>query len=140
MLWSDQKVLQRCQELRQLGLEPSFTAGERVGRGFADLGFEEFLLLSERTLLSLVNGKTSELPEEHRQFFFAVPTIEQLLDFLDRREWDVLALEFEERRTWRLRMRAAEHGEERMFCGDSLYTTLLEGVAYALIAHPLRSI
>ena len=63
-MWSSPALLARCQELRELGLAPVFEAGRRLARGFADLGIEEFCLLSPNKIVSLFTGTVSDLPED----------------------------------------------------------------------------
>ena len=50
---SSTRFLKICQRVRDHGILPEFRPGIRVGRGMADVGSEEFILIAENKLLSL---------------------------------------------------------------------------------------
>jgi hypothetical protein len=110
------------------GSPVDLSAGARCGRGFADLGYEEFLILPPRKLLSLFTGQISELNPEHEKFFFAIPSPDQMVAELDRRGIDIVGLTFERQRTWVLTTRK-EGGPENV----DRATHIEEVLALALI-------
>ena len=102
MIWSSKETLALCQQLKELGYDPDISEGDRVARGFADLGFEEFVVLPGTRILSLFTGQVTSLHGEHRKFFFVIPTFEQVVDELSRAGVVVSGLLFEQRREWRI--------------------------------------
>lgn len=97
------RYLELCRELHTAGWRPQFEAGMRVGRGYADLGYEEFLLLPNGKLVSLVNGSSSELPQTHIAHFFSIPDAAALVQEIRRRGFNVTSIEFAEQREFRIR-------------------------------------
>ncbi|MEZ4754081.1 MAG: hypothetical protein R3A13_07195 [Bdellovibrionota bacterium] len=100
MFWSSKEFLQICEELATLGFKPELNAGGRIARGFADLGFEEYLYLPPNKLISLFTGDKSILPEEHRDFFFVVPTVDEMVNAILEYNARVLSIEHVEQRVW----------------------------------------
>lgn len=99
-MWSSKEYLRCCDQLFRAGVRFPLKVGARVARGFADLGFEEFLLLSENRLFSLYNGKGSVLEASHKDFFMVVPSFEELIDLFLLRGITISQLEFKEQRDW----------------------------------------
>lgn len=54
-----------------------------VARGFADVGSEEFLVLPGEKLLSLTAGTIKPLPEDHREFFYWIPSEDECAKQID---------------------------------------------------------
>ena len=94
--------LKNCETLKNKGIEFEIKAGQRIARGFADLGYEEFYLLPNNKLVSLFTGKISELQENHKNFFFVVPTIDDLLTKLALLNIQVEKLLFNDDDQWQL--------------------------------------
>lgn len=99
---SDIKFLALCQQLSDKGIRPAFSAGEVVGRGFADLGFEEFIVLPGPKLLSLMAGTVSDLPESDYERFFLVPDADVLVQVILRSGGEILNLNFVDQREWQI--------------------------------------
>ena len=99
-LHCSREFLAACEKAKNSGLAARFLVGDRVARGFADLGYEEFCMLPGNKMVSLYNGKVSDLSEDHRRFFFLVPTVEQLVQELALRGEKIEGLEFKEQRNW----------------------------------------
>lgn len=110
-MWSSNAFLKRCEKLKELGLSPDPQTGTRVARGFADLGYEEFYCLNGTKLVSIFTGHPSELSQEHRKFFFSIPSIEGMVDAIAKRGFDVERSEFVNQRSWKFSIRHAESGE-----------------------------
>jgi hypothetical protein len=123
-MWFPQAILKQCEQLSRAGYNPEFSQGMRVARGYADLGYEEFVLIKSRTLLSLFNGKTSEMPEGHEKFFFHIPSADELVIEIRKRGWDLVASEFYEQRTWKIT--AACGGDSLIGEGKSFYEAILQ--------------
>jgi hypothetical protein len=111
-MWSSKAFLERCAKLKEHGLEVEFEIGSRLARGFADVGFEEFYLLSGSKLVSIFSAHTSTLTPEHRGFFFLVPDADILVNEIEKRGFDVASLEFRDQRTWVVCLRHAGTGKE----------------------------
>lgn len=101
-MYSSNRFLRKCQELHALGVYPDFTAGTRVARGFADLGFEEFWFIPPNSLVSLFTGKKSDLTADDKRHFFVVPDSDELLDEILRRGVCPAELSFREGRSWHI--------------------------------------
>jgi hypothetical protein len=72
-----------CNELQAWGIHPTFEVGQMVARGFADVGSEEFLVLPGEKLLSLTAGTIKPLPEDHREFFYWIPSEDECAKQID---------------------------------------------------------
>ena len=81
---SSRRALEKCQKLKELGYTCLFEAGRVIARGFADLGFEEFALLTSSKMVSLYSGQSSVLVDDHKMHFFNVPTCDELVNFNPR--------------------------------------------------------
>lgn len=75
--------LTKCERLKEHGFPQEVKTGSHVGRGFADLGFEQFLMLPSGKLLSLFTGDCSELPAGHAEYFFVIPTVDRLIEYME---------------------------------------------------------
>lgn len=102
-MWCEPELLSLCEKLKHCGRQGRFRPGTRIARGFADVGFEEFVLLPNGKSMSLFAGTQAEFLEEHRGFFFEVPTIADLLSELELRGEKVVAVEYVNQRNWRVR-------------------------------------
>jgi hypothetical protein len=121
------RYLQLCRELKAAGWSPEFEPGTRLCRGYADLGFEEFLLLPNNRLVSLVNGSASKFPEAHRAHFYAIPSADALVHEIRRRGFDITSIDFADQRSFRIRAERsglAVGAESRSF-EEALAQTLL---------------
>ncbi len=123
-MWFSREQFALCNELRVWGLEPRFEAGDIVARGFADLGFEEFQVLPGPRLLSLTAGTASALPEEHRQHFFWIPSVDEAIELLEVRGALIDACAREDGRDWVLTMREPDSSEVVLRSG-SLHSVAL---------------
>lgn len=101
-MWSSSEYLEVCKDLHSAGLPLRWEEGQRIGRGYADVGVEEFLLLPGRKLLSLSSGTSSSIVEGHSHFFFWIPSLDECIEEIDRRGWDIQAAIYVERRMWRV--------------------------------------
>lgn len=88
-LYLRNEQLARCEVLKHSGFPQSIEAGTHLSRGFADLGYEQFIVLPAGSLVSLFTGDRSTLSDEHKQFFFCVPTVDALCAFLHNNECEV---------------------------------------------------
>jgi hypothetical protein len=95
--------LARWQALRWGGLECHCRLGQRVGRGMADLGFEEFCVIGENRLVSLLTGKTADIVEAERARLFWIPSTEELIEVVERHGICVRVLkQVDDGRSWEL--------------------------------------
>ena len=124
------RYLDLCERLHKSELlKPRFEIGERLGRGFADLGAEEFQLVGFNRLVSLFTGHQSELAEKDKHFFFLIPDVDQMAAILCEQGYDIESIERPEQRQWQLRFKRADSEESLSCCSE----TLLEVFAQALI-------
>jgi hypothetical protein len=100
--WSSKEYLELCNELHKGGLALEFKAGQRIGRGFADLGVEEFILTTPEKMVSLFTGQSSILQDEHKKFFFWIPSCDELVDELLKRKIVIETIGFPNAREWKV--------------------------------------
>lgn len=127
-MWSTKEYLAICCQLGEFSLFADWQPGLRIARGYADLGFEEFMLLSETKLLSLINGKISEVIQEDKRHFFVVPTADSLVQEIQRHNYDILELQYLEQRAWVLKLRQVESLQVGFSKGAILETALARGL------------
>lgn len=101
-MWNNVEFLKLCESLKSAGRPGKFGSGTRISRGFADVGFEEFVILPNGKTMSLFTGAQSEFLDEHKGFFFEVPTVEDFLVELEIRGERIVAVEFIDQREWRV--------------------------------------
>lgn len=82
-----------CHRLYRHGALQSFGPGDVVARGFADIGFEEFFVLHDGSLLSLTSGRRSELPLTERHAFFLIPSTDDTVAEIERLGGSITAIE-----------------------------------------------
>ncbi len=96
-------LLKKFQDLHQQLQGPLFfEPGQRIGRGFADLGFEEFVLQGGNKIASLYTGKVGLLPQEHQHFFFNIYDADQLLEILAELGLEDFSISQKDQRNWYL--------------------------------------
>lgn len=78
MLFS-QTMLTHCQQIWWMGCSCTLQPGDRVARGFADLGFEEFWVLPNEKVVSLLTGDVSPFRESDWEHFFKIFSLDDLL-------------------------------------------------------------
>ena len=99
-MWATPEYIKACEKLHKDGLRIPFSEGDRVARGFADLGHELFLILPGPILLSLQTGKTKELTNSEKEHLFAVPSVDVLVEQLHIKGADTYSITTEDNRTW----------------------------------------
>jgi len=130
-VWSDQKLLEKYQLLSRLGHSSRLEVSELIGRGFADLGFEVFVLLPGDRLLSLFTGSTSTLPEvdsPDRSNFFAILSPDQIVDALVELGITIESLTFCDQREWCLRLKLADSSKSDLYYARELEGVLLDAL------------
>jgi hypothetical protein len=130
-MWFTRDQFALCSRLRELGLEPRFEVGDLVARGFADLGFEEFQVLPGPRLLSLTAGTVKPLPEDHRHYFFWIPSIDELIGIVEARGGMVAECAREDQREWRVALHN-NIGDQIVVCARSLHEAFLRAVVDVL--------
>ena len=132
---ASKQFLGLCEDLHKLELLiPRFEVGERVGRGFADLGAEEFQIIGSNRIVSLFTGHTSELTADQRRFFFLIPDVDQLAAMLCERGFDIEQIERPDQRQWRIELRRVSDRRVSSVSAESLP----EAFAQALLSLNLR--
>lgn len=89
------KIFKLAEALDRAGIKFQLSAGVRVGRGFADIGYEEFSVLPggetvvdelghrrhiALRVVSLLTGEVRTLNEQEIQKLFVIPTVDQILE------------------------------------------------------------
>ena len=123
---SSLKYLAKCSKLKDSGVTFDFEQGSFIARGFADLGFEEFIVLTSNKILSIYSGKISGLPEEDKKNFFAVPSIELMINKIRIAGFDILGLTYESQRTWQLKVENKMMNIVKSYDSDSLNQVILD--------------
>jgi hypothetical protein len=102
-MWFDPRLLELAESLKAAGRSTSFRPGARLARGFADVGFEEFVILPNLKMMSLFTGAQTEVVADHQNFFFEIPSLDDVLRELEERGEPVVEVEFKGGREWLLR-------------------------------------
>ena len=76
-MWIPQEALFELSNLRPLKRIADLEPGDLFSRGYADLGYELFLLLPNKQAISLFSGQQITFKPDPNLFF--VPTFEELL-------------------------------------------------------------
>jgi hypothetical protein len=130
-MWFTPNHFALCNRLRLLGLEPRFEVGDVVARGFADLGFEEFQVLPGPRLLSLTAGTVKPLPDDHRQHFFWIPSVDEAIELLEERGATIDLCSREDGRTWNVKI-SVQSGASIEVSERSLHEALLHALVEAM--------
>jgi len=131
-MWRNKQFLIRCQALKEAGFEPEFEPGAHLCRGFADLGFEEYCLLSGDRLLSIFTGTITELHEAEKSHLFEIPSISRAANWLHKTGWDVSSIITQDQRSWCLSMKHHSTQEEIVVEERSIDGVFLEAILLAL--------
>lgn len=124
--------VEACHRLYRRGALQSFRPGDVVARGFADVGFEEFFILHDGSLLSLTTSRRSELPPTERHAFFLLPSTDDLIAEIERLGGVVSTISRDtERVRWRLCTHTNDAGVHDVDA-PSLYDGLLRVVGSLL--------
>ena len=94
--------LARCLALKHAGYDGEFDLGAIVARGFADLGYEAFCLLTENKLLSLFTGKITSWSADERGHLFLVPDADDLIRFIQDKCGYSVNCDTIDGRTWKI--------------------------------------
>ena len=121
---SNRQYLDRCNKLTDLGIRPSFEVGEVVARGFADLGYEEFMILPGPKTLSLMTGAIVRISEEEKGHLFLVPDIQQLVNLIEGKGIAVQSINYIDHRSWEVTCEIA--GKSELFKDRELNKALIE--------------
>lgn len=130
-MWFTPNHFALCNTLRLRGLEPRFEVGDVVARGFADLGFEEFQVLPGPRILSLTAGTAKPLPDDHRQHFFWIPSVDESVELLEARGVTIEACTREDHRTWTIKA-SRQTGTSIEVAARSLHEALLQALVEAM--------
>ncbi|MCB0320989.1 MAG: hypothetical protein KDD60_08685 [Bdellovibrionales bacterium] len=115
-----------CHEAKQKGLPLNRDPGACIGRGFADLGFEVFLCCPQGVLVSLLTGERSVLRDSETDFFFSVPTVDELCLALESEKIELVTTERQDQREWYIEL-ATPSGRKAMATDTELLNALLKG-------------
>lgn len=124
---ASEEYIKKVVLLSDFGIGKEFKVGSHVIRGYADLGYEEFIVSGSQKITSLYTGTSSPLPEEHRHFFIEVPSIDALINLLSRQGFDIGTVSFEAQRAWRIEARHFET-QKSIVCEHREFPCALAGV------------
>ena len=130
-MWLAKNQLSIFQELAELGLRPSFEVGSRVGRGFADLGFEEYCILPGNRLQSLLTGTITQLVDQDKGKLFGIFSPDELIEKIVMSGFDVSAIKSPDQRGWNLEMNKSS-SDVTLVKGKSLLMVCCEALKVAL--------
>ncbi|MCI5065540.1 hypothetical protein MRY87_07440 [bacterium] len=114
----------QCEAAMRGGYPLDSRPGKVIGRGFADVGYEVFLVLPNRMLLSLLTGEQSPLRDEEGSHYFSVPSVEEVVARIEEGGSQLTRLLREDRRTWSVGVEGPG-GDLRTESGAELLSTLL---------------
>lgn len=126
----DPHYLKLAHELLKEKFDWKIVPGLRIARGFADVGFEEYSVLTERTMVSLSTGQKGEIPETFREHFFPVLTPDQISNVLYRMEIDLSRIEYIDQRTWQGEF--VKGSSNKTIAADSLDELFLKALLSAI--------
>jgi hypothetical protein len=118
-VWYDRDYLDSLQALANSGYLKEFSPGDTVARGFADIGYEEFLVLPNSALCSKLTGEVSPLNDSNEKFFFLVPCLAQLADVACRSGLAEIRLETELGSRWEASLCEGDDAEVRIKSASS---------------------
>lgn len=125
-MWCSNEQLRKYESVKHLF--PTLEPGHHIARGYADLGYEEFYLIPGGKIISLFTGKVAELKAEHIQFFFVIPTVDEMVELLSQKGFDVTGFKYIEGRSWELVLRSVDTDIERRFMAGTIEEVVLAGV------------
>ncbi len=128
----EKRYLELCQELKRQGLRCEFVRGSQIARGFADLGHEQFTVIGPQQILSNFTGAKSSLAEPEREFFFWVPDADDLVECIQRADFNVLELQYQEQRSWVARVENIANKEVLEFAAPTLLLCLGKSLCHCL--------
>lgn len=99
------EYLSLCSNLAAGSVAFKVEVGAVVARGFADLGFEEFLVLPGNRLLSLYSGELTKDADLKDSGLFLVPSLDDMQAALVELGYDIVLVEFRDQRDWFLRLK-----------------------------------
>ena len=130
-------IFEVCEQLAHQGFLKSYEVGDTVGRGFADIGFEEFTVLPNNKLVSRLTGQTSEIGERDVGHLFLVPTPDQIIALLSETDTKISSASYPDSRRWEIVCRSGvDVDEEIKISKSSLHLALLTALSHALSSVP----
>lgn len=123
--------LRACEELMRAGYALKLEEGACIGRGFADIGYEAFIVLPGPKLLSLFTGQQIPFQERERHFFFCIPSEEELLGFLSSQAWGA-TMELDEE-SGKIKLRVQQGEAQQAYAGRKLHVLLVEACTAILL-------
>lgn len=102
MLLKTTELLSLHSKLLTTSAKLTLKVGTMVGRGFADVGFEEFIVISDRELFSLNMAKIVEISSDWREHFFPIYSPDELSSKLYELGFDIEKLVYLDQREWQL--------------------------------------
>lgn len=123
--------LELCHTLLKKEHEFRLKPGLRIGRGFADIGFEEYSVLSGYNVISLHTGKSITLEPDFPKFYFPIYTIDEMSRFLYEQHCDIAEIRYDDQRTWVLKLSPGK-SEAQEFESDLLETAFLKAFLWSM--------
>lgn len=119
------KILKLYEQLGRVRTVESYPVGSRLGRGFADIGFEEFVLLTGERILSLFTGAISSLDEVRKEHIFEILNADQLIAEIHQQGFEIQQLQCRDLRVWVGQIRNVGNGSIHCHESHSLEEVLL---------------
>lgn len=92
--------LEQCHQLLKKNFLFKLIPGRFIGRGFADVGYEEYSCLTNNQAVSLDSGKIIELNEQYQNFYFPILTPDEISVEIYKRDWDIQQIFYQDSRVW----------------------------------------
>lgn len=120
-------------ELWGQGYNLPMIPGVLLARGFADLGFEEFNLLSGNRVVSKATGQTSTIDPSEISKCFVLPSIDIMISEIRKAGWDIDSLIFFEQRDWLFTLIKDDNDNDVYTLVDrSLMNVVAKGLYYVI--------
>lgn len=129
-MWRSNEILAKYELLKDLF---PIEVGEKIARGFADLGFEEFYLVTPTKMVSIFTGQTSALTDDQRGFFFVVPSFDRLHQALLVQGWEIKELDYKYNRNWHITIQRNQ--QKCQLVAASLELVFLEALTSIIAGH-----
>ena len=119
------RILKLYEQLGRVRTVSGYAVGSRLGRGFADFGLEEFILLTGQRILSLLTGNISSLDEVRSEHIFEILNADQLIAEIHEQGFEIEHLQCHDFRMWTGRIKCVTDGAIHEYESSSLEELLL---------------
>ncbi len=112
-MWISPELFKVAEKLKASGYAPALEPGIRVARGFADVGFEEFVILPNGNLMSLFTGEQRPIKDGEIEHLVVVPDVDMITDQLIAHGMNGFHVELLKSNRWSFVHKGAQLAEDR---------------------------